>query len=573
VSFYQKLPHISILTLSTAILFGCGGGNTETQFDSQNSNTNSGSNTNTGSSSSTNTDSSTTGPDGNTDSNSKLDTELRDVISLAELTGDPSVGRNLPNIKDKLPQLGKLLFFSKALGGDKDSACVTCHHPALGGGDDLSLAIGVAAVNPDQLGPGRTHDTFALGWDGGPTMPRNVPSIFNVGMWDQAMFWEGRLNSMGKTPKMNGGDGAGIRTPDTPLNTADENAGDTLPVALARFPVTVNEEMRGFAFEAGKSNDAVRNHLAARLGNYGIGAGELQVNNWLPLFEKAFNSDAPLSDSAQVTGTSQAETLITYANISKAIGEYGRSQVFVNSPWKAYVLGNNSAITESAKRGALLFFNPVTTDVNPTTPDSPPTLQKIGAGCASCHSGDFFTDEQTHVVAIPQIGRGKGDGVFGDDDFGRFRETADPTDKYAFRTPTLLNVTSTGPWGHSGAYETLEGIVRHHLNVEQAVAEFDYSQLTQQGIQIEHAVVNTQKAVNQLVAKRNDDAQSGTNSKSLQNVNLTDLQVSDLLAFLEALTDPCVEDRQCLAPWIPNDNDPDPDDLRIKAVDFNNKPL
>ena len=488
---------------------------------------------------------------GNESQNSQLDTELTNVITTAGLTGDPSIGRNLPNINDPIPQLGKHLFFSMALGGDKDSACVTCHHPALGGGDDLSLAIGVAAVNPNQLGPGRIHDVFAIGWDGGPTMPRNVPSIFNVGMWDQAMFWDGRLNSLGKTPKANGGDGFGIRTPDSPLNTADVNAGDTLPVALARFPVTVNEEMRGFAFEAGKNNDAVRNHLAARLGNYGIGAGELQQNNWLPLFQNAFNS------------TAKAETLITYANIAKAIGEYGRSQVFVNSPWKAYVQGNKNAISDSAKRGALLFFRPITPEVNRVIDSA----QKTGAGCVSCHSGDFFTDEQTHVVAIPQIGRGKGDGDFGDDDFGRFRETAVPKDKYAFRTPTLTNVTATGPWGHSGAYESLEGIVRHHLNVEQAVAAFDYSQLSQEGIQTQHASENTQNAVNQLLANRN--AITIENPNILQNVSLTSTQVSDLLAFLETLTDPCVEDRQCLAAWVLDDNESDPDGLRVKPVDAN----
>lgn len=521
--FYQRSSRMVSVTLTCVTLISCGGGSTETHIVYQ---------------------------------NSQLDTELKSVITAAGLTGDPSVGRNLPSINDPLPQLGKQLFFSKALGGDKDSACVTCHHPALGGGDDLSLSIGVAAVNPDQLGPGRTHDVFALGWDGGPTMPRNVPSIFNAGMWDQAMFWEGRLNSMGKTPGMNGGDGSGIHTPDTPLNTADVNAGDTLPVALARFPVTVNEEMRGFAFEAGKDNDAVRNHLAARLGNYGIGKGELQQNNWLSLFQKAFNS------------TAKAETLITYANLAKAIGEYGRSQVFVNTPWKAYVQGKNDAISDSAKRGALLFFRPTTIEENSATVNGVDSQQETGAGCASCHSGDFFTDEQTHVVAIPQIGRGKGDGDFGDDDFGRFRETADPTDKYAFRSPTLINVTATGPWGHSGAYETLEGIVRHHLNVEQAVAAFDYSQLSQQGIQIEHASVNTQNAVKQLLANRN-----AGKPKVLQNVTLTDTQVSDLLAFLETLTDPCVEDRQCLVPWIPGDNEPDPDGLRVKPVGANGNPL
>lgn len=531
--FYQRNLGIVAIILSCSILISCGGGSADSAAGTVVSGNES--------------------PD--KPQNSQLDTELTNVIIAAELNGDPSVGRNLPSINDPIPQLGKHLFFSMALGGDKDSACVTCHHPALGGGDDLSISIGVAAVNPNQLGPGRTHDVFAIGWDGGPTMPRNVPSIFNAAMWDQAMFWEGRLNSMGKTPGMNGGDGVGIRTPDSPLNTADVNAGDTLPVALARFPVTVHEEMRGFAFEAGKNNDAVRNHLAARLGNYGIGAGELQQNNWLPLFQNAFNSKA------------NAETLITYANIAKAIGEYGRSQVFVNSPWKAYVQGNNNAISDSAKRGALLFFRPITPGVNGAVA----FVQKTGAGCASCHSGDFFTDEQTHVVAIPQIGRGKGDGDFGDDDFGLFRETGDPKDKYAFRTPTLTNVTATGPWGHSGAYESLEGIVRHHLNVEQAVAAFDYTQLSQEGIQTQNATVNTQNAVNQLLANRK--ASTIDNPNALQNVSLTNIQVNDLLAFLETLTDPCVEDRQCLASWIPGENEPDPDGLRVKPVDANGNPL
>ena len=466
---------------------------------------------------------------------STIDNSLSSIIQQHDLTGDPSLNRTLPDINDPLPQLGKALFYSKALSGDKDTACVSCHHPMLGAGDDLSFAIGVAAINPEQLGPGRLHDPFALEWDGGPTMPRNVPSTFNVAMLDQAMFWDGRLNSLGKTPGMNGNDGSGIRTPDSPLGDADPAAGNTMPSSLARFPVLVHEEMRGFAFEAGQDNNAVRNHLAARLGNYGIGTGELAVNNWLPLFKTAFNRH------------DTAETLITYDNIGEALGEFMRSMVFVNTPWKAYVEGDNTAISDSAKRGSLLFFR---------------TVEQGGANCASCHRGDFFTDELTHVVAVPQIGRGKGNGITGDDDFGRFIETQDPADKYAFRTPTLLNVTATGPWGHSGAFESLEAIVRHHLNVEHSVATFDYAQLSQQGIQTSNAATNTQKAVDQLLANR-----KANRHNVLQDVELSDSDVKDLVTFLEALTDPCVEDRTCLSPWIPTDADPDPDNLRVIAVD------
>ena len=46
-----------------------------------------------------------------------------------------------------------------------------------------------------------------------------------------------------------------------------------------------------------------------------------------------------------------------------------------------------------------------------------------GADCASCHSGDFFTDEAFHNIGMPQMGRGKGDGAGKEEDFGRFRET------------------------------------------------------------------------------------------------------------------------------------------------------
>ena len=69
--------------------------------------------------------------------------KVRTAIAGLGLTGDPSTGRDLPNIEDPKAQLGMKLFYTKGLGGDFDSACVTCHHPMLGGGDDLALPIGV----------------------------------------------------------------------------------------------------------------------------------------------------------------------------------------------------------------------------------------------------------------------------------------------------------------------------------------------------------------------------------------------------------------------------------------------
>jgi len=459
---------------------------------------------------------------------SDLDSEVSDSDQLVDLvidlglTGNAASGRDIPSIEEPIAQLGKHLFFTKGLGGDRDSACVTCHHPVLGGGDNLSLSIGVGGETDDLLGIGRFHDSQAEHYDGGPTVPRNAPTTFNIALWDKFLFHDGRVESLGKTAGANGDDAAGIRTPDSTLGVADPNAGQNMVEAQARFPVTSAEEMRGFVFAAGASNAEVRTALEARF----TAGGE-----WDEAFTEAFG-----------------EAEITYARIAQAISDYERSQLFVETPFKAFVEGDASAMSEEAIRGALFFFQ--------KTEDG-------GANCASCHSGDFFSDEGHHVTASPQIGRGKGNdnGVTQNDDFGRFRETGGAADMYRFRTPSLLNVEVTGPWGHAGGNTTLEGAIRHSLNPREAIASYDFAQL-EASIQASDMATNTQFALDQLEVNRNNAVPN-----VLQNVSFTDQNVSDLVEFMKALTDPCVKDRACLAAWIAEDPELDVDGLRVNAID------
>jgi len=147
---------------------------------------------------------------------------------------------------------------------------------------------------------------------------------------------------------------------------------------------------------------------------------------------------------------------------------------------------------------------------------------------------------------MPQIGRGKKDGD-GSEDFGRFRATGKATDKYAFKTPSLLNTEVTGPWTHAGAYTSLSAVIKHHLKPQQAIDHYDSHQLSQAGIQnLARMQINTQKALD------------APNFEGL-NLHLTDEQVNDLVAFIKTLTDPCVKDPQCLAPWILDASDTDAD--------------
>ena len=253
--------------------------------------------------------------------NSNIDHDIRLLIKAHQLTGDAAHGVRVPSIESPKAQLGMKLFYSRTLGGDGSTACVSCHHPALGGGDGLSLPIGVDSLNPEIIGPNRRMKN-----NNAVTVPRNAPTIFNIALWRQHLFHDGRVKKIGDYS---------IMTPDVAFNTSDALSGENLVQAQARFPITSAEEMRGnFMTEA--MNQTLRRSISERL-----------KQNWEKSFRIAFDNY-----------DSKPDVLITEQNMSEAIADYERSQLFVNNPWKAYVEGDKQAISEQAKRGARLFFTP-----------------------------------------------------------------------------------------------------------------------------------------------------------------------------------------------------------------------
>jgi cytochrome c peroxidase len=178
---------------------------------------------------------------------------------------------------------------------------------------------------------------------------------------------------------------------------------------------------------------------------------------------------------------------------------------FEDSPFDRYIQGDESALSPEAVRGGLLFYGE--------------------AGCATCHTGGLLTDQQFHNLAVPQVGPGKGREE--PLDLGRARETGNDCDRFAFRTAPLRNVAITGPWMHSGAFTTLEGAVRHHLNPAEGLLAYDASQLTV----MFRSMCQDQPEVLQAVLNTRSDIAS-------DEATLTDAQVADLLAFLGALTSP-----------------------------------
>ena len=483
---------------------------------------------------------------------------LQALIAEREITPANSQNFNLPSITDPKAQLGKQLFFAKNLGGEQDTACASCHHPMLGGGDNLSLPVGVAAVNEFEQS---SHDLLGIGRFNGnslnnlPIVPRNSPTIFNLGFKTRGLFWDSRVESRR---------GGGILTPDSPVDEQgrrlrDPNLpqGATLAAAQARFPVIDPGEMRG-QFVVDSNNQDLRSALTNRFNN----TDNEFSSDWPSLFALAFGDDE-----------------VTFNRIAEAIGEYERSMVFINNPWKDYLDGDDNALTQEQKAGALLFFG---------------GRQEGGAGCAGCHRGPTLSGDRHHLVAYPQLGPGKGNdsGSNTSNDFGRENVNNNEDERYHFRAPTLLNIAVTAPYGHTGAYQTLEEVIGHYKNPEEAINRLFSAQdgialsddnapicqlpqiqaLMQKNNQscqnlYPDAYQNSMAVVNHLQQARDGDVEARSPLRRRRNLSPT--QIAHLASFMQSLTDPCVVNRECLAPWIVDESDRAsyPDSMPLVAHD------
>ncbi len=422
-------------------------------------------------------------------------------LSAAAAPPTPTAARRVPNLPAPLTdadyydqgapdplkvELGRLLFYDKLLSGNRNISCATCHHALLDTGDGLSLPVGEGGS-----GLGVTRETGELALT--PIVervPRNAPPVFNLGVRDfEVMFHDGRV-------AVNPAQPSGFDSP----------AGGLLPVGLenvlaaqAMFPVTSPTEMAGQPTENPIANAAaapadlplVWELLAARLRD--------PLNNYSDLFIDAF---------ADVTAPAD----IQFFHAANAIAAF---EAFAwradDSPFDRFLRGQPSAMTPAARRGMARFYHQ--------------------AGCAECHSGALLTDLDYHAVAMPQIGPGRGDGYDGHEDYGREQVTLDPADRYRFRTPTLRNVSLTGPWGHAGAYDSLRAMVEHMLDPVAGLEGYDPGQAmlpSRPDLDALDFVVMSDPVRRQEIAGANE----------LAPTQLKPARIDDLLAFLDALTDP-----------------------------------
>ena len=431
-------------------------------------------------------------------------------------------------------ELGRLLFFDKILSGNRNISCATCHHPEHGTSDGLALPLGEGPVG---LGPQRVAGRSKKGAVH-TRIPRNSPALFNKGAKEFVrMFHDGRVEV-----DLKGYYEGGFITP---AKWKLPRGLDNALAAQAMFPVTSPDEMAGHKGENEIANAVSLSKAAGAQGVWALLAARLAA---VPVYVKHFKAAFP--EEVSVAGD------IRFTHAANAIAAFQASAFRSdNSPFDLFLRGRDEALTMSQEKGMRLFYGK--------------------ANCADCHSGKFQTDQKFHAIAMPQIGPGKGDGNDGNywrasghrgflEDFGRGRVTRRSHDNYKFRTPTLRNVAVTGPWGHSGAYKALEAVVRHHLDPEACLEEYDVEEnalpelndvvvLTSNNAAFEQQFVTGARLEGFLM--RDSFVQTNsilrrriTSANELDSKTLSDEEVHQLISFLGALTDPMVRELGRLVP-------------------------
>jgi cytochrome c peroxidase len=197
---------------------------------------------------------------------------------------------------------------------------------------------------------------------------------------------------------------------------------------------------------------------------------------------------------------------INSTDLVRAIASYERTQVSFDSPFDHFIAGDNSAISESAKRGWELF--------------------NTKARCNKCHAlteqrrdPTYFMDKDFHNIGIGILRHNvvaeacKAEQEINSDNMidvdraaiqsdmsvlGRFLITKKDSDIASFKTSGLRNVLITGPYFHDGSQSTLWDVLDHY--------------------------------------NKGDGIRDPWLDKDMQPLGLTESEIDDVVAFLATLT-------------------------------------
>jgi cytochrome c peroxidase len=209
------------------------------------------------------------------------------------------------------------------------------------------------------------------------------------------------------------------------------------------------------------------------------------------------------------------------ADAWRAIAAFERTLIHNDTPLDRYLRGDKAAMSDQQVAGMELFFGK--------------------AGCIQCHNGALATNQKYYNLGVPPAERWEDDGlaqvtfryeIFAKgatqemyrklkDDPGLYFRTKQKADMGKFRTPPLRYTLYTAPYMHNGAFWDLEEVVQFY---NEGGGENDFT----------------------------DGTMAATKTPLLKPLGLTDEEVENLVAFLEAFSGDELEvEAPSLPPYAP----------------------
>ena len=318
----------------------------------------------------------------------------------------------------KAATLGQRLFFDTRLSGDGTVSCASCHVPSLYFTDGRRFGLGL-----DETG-------------------RHVPTVIGA-QWQPFLFWDGRADSVWAQAL-------------GPLEAENEHGMTRLSVARAVY-THHRAEYEALFGAMPAMGDLERFPEEAR--PVPMDSYHLHSQRWEAMSaadRKAINA--------------------VFANVGKALEAYQRKLVPGVAPFDRYVAAvrggdadGGGHLSTSAQRGLRAFIGE--------------------AQCINCHNGPLLTDMTFHNLGLPRppeavgkpdLGRTLGAVEVLGSAFncqGEFSDAAERCDELtylnprfedfrgAFKTPTLRNVSETGPYMHDGRFGTLEEVLAFYKSL------------------------------------------------------------------------------------------------------------
>lgn len=307
-------------------------------------------------------------------------------------------------LTNKKVELGRLLFHETAMGvqprisgNENKYSCASCHHAAGGFQANLLQGIGEGGIGYGIAGESRVPDPSTV-LDSIDVQQIRTPSALNIA-FQEAVLWNGQFGGTG----INRGTEVGwVQGKPTFTNYLGYEGVETQAIA------------------------GLKVHRMDCDSNIMLGASI----DYRSLFAYAFPE---LPEASRYSRE--------YAGL--AIAAYERTILANRAPFQLWLKGDQLAMTEKEKEGAILFFTK--------------------AQCYKCHNGPALNAMAFYGLGMPDL---IGSGIYGsnpDDDAhkGRGGFTKRSEDMYKFKVPQLYNLKDSPFLGHGGNFHSVREVVNY----------------------------------------------------------------------------------------------------------------